>query len=54
MADMPFIGVSMETMWRLLWILHQNAAPSLDLDRIPVMTTCMEYMKGKRVHQGTV
>ncbi|XP_064604344.1 ectopic P granules protein 5 homolog [Liolophura sinensis] len=45
MADMPFIGVSMETMWRLLWILHQSSAPSLDLDRIPVMTTCMEYMK---------
>ncbi|KAK6177743.1 hypothetical protein SNE40_015786 [Patella caerulea] len=45
MANMPFTCVSSNSMWQLLWILHQGQGQELDLDKMPTVEKCKEYLK---------
>uniref|UniRef100_A0A2C9JD30 Ectopic P granules protein 5 homolog n=1 Tax=Biomphalaria glabrata TaxID=6526 RepID=A0A2C9JD30_BIOGL len=43
MADMPYTCVSMDSMWQLLWVLHQGEGISVDM--LPPVETCKTYLK---------
>lgn len=47
MADMPYTCVSVDSMWQLLWILHQGQDQVVNLDQLPPVKSCMEYMQGE-------
>ncbi|CAG5120166.1 unnamed protein product, partial [Candidula unifasciata] len=45
MADMPYTCVSVDSMWQLLWILHQGHGQVVNLDQLPPVSACKEYME---------
>ncbi|BFZ08146.1 hypothetical protein BsWGS_11185 [Bradybaena similaris] len=45
MADMPYTCVSVDSMWQLLWILHQGQGQVVNLDQLPPVNSCKEYMQ---------
>ncbi|XP_059161411.1 ectopic P granules protein 5 homolog [Physella acuta] len=44
MADMPYTCVSIDSMWQLLWVLHQGEG--INLDMLPPVASCKSYLKG--------
>ncbi|XP_071084165.1 ectopic P granules protein 5 homolog [Haliotis cracherodii] len=45
MADMPYTCVSSDSMWQLLWVLHQGQSHTLNLDTLPPVEHCQGYLK---------
>ncbi|XP_035829150.1 ectopic P granules protein 5 homolog isoform X2 [Aplysia californica] len=45
MADMPYTCVSTDSMWQLLWVLHQGQGQVVNLDRLPPVQKCKEYLE---------
>ncbi|CAL1544233.1 unnamed protein product, partial [Lymnaea stagnalis] len=43
MADMPYTCVSLDSMWQLLWVLHQGQG--INLDHLPPVETCKSYLQ---------
>ncbi|XP_060553082.1 ectopic P granules protein 5 homolog [Ruditapes philippinarum] len=44
-ADMPFGRISKETMWKILWLLHQGHGRSFEIHEIPSAQECINFVK---------
>lgn len=44
-ADMPFDNVSKDTMWKILWLLHQGHGQSFEICDIPSAQECIDFVR---------
>ncbi|XP_063408193.1 ectopic P granules protein 5 homolog isoform X1 [Mytilus trossulus] len=44
MTNTSYATVSRETMWKLLWLLHQGTNQNIDIDSLPTENKCREYI----------
>ncbi|XP_053378040.1 ectopic P granules protein 5 homolog isoform X2 [Mercenaria mercenaria] len=44
-ADMPFGKISKDTMWKILWLLHQGHGRSFEINEIPSAQECINFVK---------
>lgn len=47
MTDMPYASVSLETTWKLMWMLHMGQNQLVSPDNLPPLEQCKAELKGE-------